>query len=125
MKKKIFILLISLFLLFLGGVGVALHMVFQTSASLNSLINLHKVEIIRQELVINVQTVQSNLYTTGTMFGKELDVIVHNVKTLRATAKRCGGCHHEEQVAAEIDQLEELTDQYQEAISYFITSTAD
>jgi PAS domain S-box-containing protein len=125
MKKKIFILFFSLFLFFLAGVGIALYMVFQSTANLNSLITLHKVEIIRQELVINVQTVQANLYTTGTMFGKELDVIAHNVLTLRATAKRCGGCHHEPGVAADIVELQELTDQYQEALSYFITSTAD
>jgi len=125
MKKKIFILFFSLFLFFLAGVGIALYMVFQSTASLNSLITLHKVEIIRQELVINVQTVQSNLYTTGTKFGKELDTIAHNVHTLRATAKRCGSCHHEPGVAADISELQELTDQYQESLSYFITSTAD
>jgi PAS domain S-box-containing protein len=125
MKKKIFILFFALFIFFLAGVGIALYMVFQSTASLNSLITLHKVEIIRQELVINVQTVQSNLYTSGTKFGKELDAIAHNVLTLRATAKRCGSCHHEPGVAAEIKDLQELTDQYQEALSYFITSTAD
>jgi len=125
MKKKITILFLSLFLFFLTGVGIALYMVYQTTTSLNSLITLHKVEIIRQELVINVQAVQANIYTTGTMFGKELDTIVNNVLQLRITAKSCGSCHHEPAVAADIDELQGLTEQYEEALSYFITSTAD
>ncbi|NTV13841.1 MAG: PAS domain S-box protein [Desulfobulbaceae bacterium] len=125
MKRKIVILFFTLFVIFSAGVSTALYMVFQTTASLNSLITLHKVEIIRQELVINVQTVQANLYTTGTIFGKELDVIVDNVMSLRVTVASCGGCHHEPLVARDISKLQELTEQYQEALSYFITSSAD
>ena len=125
MKRKIIILFFTLFLFFLAGVGTALYLVFQTTASLNSLITLHKAEIIRQELVINVQTVQANLYTTGTIFGKELDVIVDNVLSLRVTVASCVGCHHEPKVAQDLKELQVLTDQYQEALSYFITSSAD
>lgn len=115
----------TLFLLFLGGVCITLYMVFQTTASLNSLITLHKVEIIRQNLVINVQTVQSNLYTTGTLFGKELDVIVDNVIQFSGTAKGCVNCHHEPEVDKELRDLIAMSGQYREALSYFITSTAD
>ena len=125
MKKKIVILLLSLFLFFLGGIFVTLYMIFQTTANLDSLITLHKVEIIRQELVINVQKVQSNLYTTGTMFGKELDIIVDNVLKLRNAVQRCGSCHHVPSVDLAIKDLQEMTEQYQESLSYFITSTAD
>jgi len=125
MKKKILLLFTILFLLFLGGVCITLYMVFQTMANLDSLITLHKVEIIRQDLVINVQTVQSNLYTSGSMFGKELDVIVDNVIKLSKAAKRCGSCHHEPPVEEDIEKLIAMSDQYREALSYFITSTAD
>ncbi|MBU0729888.1 MAG: PAS domain S-box protein [Proteobacteria bacterium] len=125
MKKKILTLFLLLFLLFLLGVGITLRLIFQTTANLNTLITLHKVEIIRQELVINVQEVQANLYTTGTMFGKELDIIAHNVLGLRAGVERCAGCHHDPPVSDNIEELGELTRQYEEALSYFITSTAD
>ena len=125
MKKKIIIVFLALFAFFTAGVLIALQMVFQTTESLDSLITLHKVEIIRQEVVINVQAVQANLYTTGTLFGKELDVIVSNVLTLDRSVIKCSGCHHQPEVAADIRELQELTDQYQEALSYFITSTAD
>ncbi|MGV1099085.1 ATP-binding protein [Thiovibrio sp. JS02] len=125
MKKKIIISFLLLFLLFLAGVATTLHIINKTTANLTALLLLHKVEVIRQDLVINVQTVQSNLYTTGTSFGKELDIIVDNVLKLRARARTCTDCHHEPEVEKEILHLQELTEQYKEALSYFITSTAD
>jgi signal transduction histidine kinase len=125
MKKKIIISFLVLFLLFLGGIVTTLHIINKTTANLTTLLLLHKVEVIRQDLVINVQTVQSNLYTIGTSFGKELDIIVDNVLKLRDRAQTCSDCHHEERMEKEIHHLQELTDQYQEALSYFITSTAD
>ncbi|GAB4340855.1 MAG: hypothetical protein Kow0089_14850 [Desulfobulbaceae bacterium] len=125
MKKKIVLSFLALFLLFLSGIAITLYIVDKTTTSLDSLLNLHKVEIIRQELVINVQNVQSNLYTTGTLFGKELDIIVDNVLKLEKSVYSCTDCHHEPGVEGEIRQLQEYTEQYEEALSYFITSTAD
>lgn len=114
-----------LFLLFLSGIAITLYIVNKTTSSLDTLLALHKVEIIRQELVINVQTVQSNLYTSGTLFGKELDVIIDNVLKLEDRVYSCTDCHHEAQVDKDLVSLQQLTEQYKEALSYFITSTAD
>jgi len=125
MRKKIIISFISLFMLFFAGIAITLYIVDKTTDNLNSLLTLHKVEIIRQDLVINVQTVQSNLYTTGTLFGKELDIIVDNVLKLRDRVYACSDCHHETPVENGIIELQELTEQYKEALSYFMTSTAD
>jgi len=125
MKKKIAISFLLLFLLFFAGVVTTLHIVNKTTANLTALLSLHKVEVIRQDLVLSVQTVQSNLYTTGTSFGKELDIIVDNVLKLRDRALTCTDCHHEPAVEKEILHLQELTEHYKEALSYFITSTAD
>ncbi|KPK30887.1 MAG: hypothetical protein AMK70_13225, partial [Nitrospira bacterium SG8_35_1] len=125
MKKKIAFAFLVLFLLFLAGIVTTMHIINKTTANLTALLLLHKVEVIRQDLVINVQTVQSNLYTIGTSFGKELDIIVDNVLTLRDRAQTCTDCHHDSRVENEILQLQELTEQYKEALSYFITSTAD
>jgi len=125
MKKKIIIAFLILFMLFLTGIVATLHIINKTTANLTALLLLHKVEVIRQDLVINVQTVQSNLYTIGTSFGKELDIIVDNVLKLQERAQTCSDCHHEAKVENEIVHLQQLTDQYKEALSYFITSTAD
>ena len=125
MKKKIILAFILLFLLFLGGIIATLHIINKTTTNLASLLLLHKVEVIRQDLVINVQTVQSNLYTIGTSFNKDLDIIVDNVLKLGERAQTCSDCHHEPGLVREINDLQELTEQYNEALSYFITSTAD
>ena len=108
MKKKIIISFLLLFLLFLAGIVATLHIIDKTTANLTTLLLLHKVEVIRQDLIINVQTVQSNLYTTGTSFGKELDIIVDNVLKLRGRAKTCTDCHHEPPVEKEILHLQKL-----------------
>ncbi|NTW70578.1 MAG: HAMP domain-containing protein, partial [Chlorobiaceae bacterium] len=125
MKNKIIISFLVLFLLFLTGIVTTLHIIDKTTSNLSSLLLLHKVEVIRQDLVINVQTVQSNLYTTGTSFGKELDTIVDNVLKLDERAKTCTDCHHEPAVEKEILQLQGLVAQYKDALSFFMTSTAD
>lgn len=125
MKKRIFLSFLTLFLLFLSGIATTLYIVNKTTSNLDSLLTLHKVEIIRQDLVINVQTVQANLYTTGTLFGKDLDDIVNNVLRLQDRANTCTDCHHEPDVNKDILWLQQLTEQYKEALSYFITSTAD
>ncbi len=125
MKKKIIFLFLTLFLFFLSGIAITLYIVNKTTSNLDALLTLHKVEIIRQDLVINVQTVQSNLFTTGTLFGKELDVIVDNVLKLQDTVYTCTECHHEPGVQSDIIDLQALTERYKESLSYFITSTAD
>ena len=125
MKKKIIASFLFLFLLFVAGIAITLHVINKTTVNLTALLTLHKVEVIRQDLVISVQTVQSNLYTTGTSFGKELDIIADNVLKLRYRSRTCTDCHHEPEVEKEIRHLLELTKQYEEALSLFITSTAD
>ncbi|MFC1770209.1 ATP-binding protein [Nitrospirota bacterium] len=104
---------------------MSLLFIYNTTTNLQSVINLHRVEIIRQELVINAQTVQSHLYSFGTTFGKELDVIVDNVIELDNSARRCMNCHHEPDIKSRLEEVVSLVDQYQDALSYLITTSAN
>jgi len=124
MKKKIVLSLFFLFLLFTIGAIVTMFYILRVTSRLDTLITLHQVEILRQDLVINVQTVQSHLYTIGTSFGKELDVIVGNVATLDNAIQKCSGCHHSPEITTKINSIKDLTEQYKEALSTFITTTA-
>ena len=124
MKKKIILSLFFLFLLFTMGSVMTMFYILRVTTRLDTLITLHQVEILRQDLVINVQTVQSHLYTLGTSFGKELDVIVENVATLDNAAQKCSGCHHSPEITSKIKTIQDLTEQYKEALSTFITTTA-
>ena len=124
MKKKIILSLFFLFLLFTMGAVMTMFYILRVTTRLDTLITLHQVEILRQDLVINVQTVQSHLYTLGTSFGKELDVIVENVATLDNAVQKCSGCHHSPEITSKIKIIQDLTEQYKEALSTFITTTA-
>jgi signal transduction histidine kinase/HAMP domain-containing protein len=124
MKKKVILSLFFLFLLFTIGAIVTMLYILRVTSRLDTIITLHQVEIIRQDLVINVQTVQSHLYTLGTTFGKEVDIIVENVATLDNAINKCSQCHHEPKIANKISEIKDLTEQYKEALSTFITTTA-
>lgn len=125
MRRKLIYSLVLLFLVFCLGAGLTMVYIYRVTTNLQSVINLHRVEIIRQNLVINVQTVQSNLYTTGTVFGKELDVIVDNVTALDDSAHGCISCHHSKEMTARLYEVEKMVEQYKEAISYLVTTTAN
>lgn len=125
MKKKIIASLLILFALFLTGTGIAMFYLYNTTSNLQSVINLHKVEIIRQDLVINTQAVQSHLYSFGTSFGQELDVIVENVLQLEDSANKCLTCHHEPQIEEKLREVESLVGQYMDALSYLITTSSN
>lgn len=125
MKKRLIMSLSLLFLLFSMGAILSILYSYKVTQDLETVINLHRVEIIRQNLVINLQTVQSNLYTTGTVFGKELDVIVENVAALDSSIKSCSGCHHNQEMTAALKGVSGMIEQYEDAISYLITTTAN
>ncbi len=125
MRNRIISSLLILFTLFLTGSGLTMVYLYNTTSNLRSVIDLHKVEIIRQNLVINAQTVQSHLYSFGTNFGQELDVIVDNVIELDQSAQKCLSCHHEEGLNDRLEEMVNLVDQYQGALSHLITTSAN
>jgi signal transduction histidine kinase/HAMP domain-containing protein len=125
MRNKLIYSLLSLFVLFLMGSTITMIYLYKTTSNLESVINLHRVEIIRQDLVIRVQTVQSHLYSFGTAFGQELDVIVDNVLDLDDSANSCLGCHHTKEITEGLIEVSSLVKQYQDALSYLITTSAN
>jgi signal transduction histidine kinase/HAMP domain-containing protein len=125
MRNKILLSLALLFSLFLAGAGLSMLYLYNTTTNLRSIINLHRVEILRQDLVINAQTVQSHLYSFGTSFGAELDVIVDNVIKLDKSANKCLQCHHDEEMTLKLEEVNSLVEQYQDSLSYLITTTAN
>jgi signal transduction histidine kinase/HAMP domain-containing protein len=125
MRNKLIFSLLSLFILFLMGSTITMVYVYQTTANLESVINLHRVEIIRQDLVIRVQTVQSHLYSFGSAFGQELDVMVENVLDLDESANQCLGCHHTKDITDRLVEVSSLVKQYQDALSYLVTTSAN
>ena len=125
MKRKIVSALLLLFLLSASGAVLATYYITHSTATLGRLLTLHQIEGLRQQLIISIQTVQSDLYTVNTQFSQELDTIIDNVGDLETTARHCGDCHHKPEVAAGIREVEAQIDNYQNALSFYITASAN
>ncbi len=125
MRRRIIFSLALLFFLFMSGAGLTMLYIMRTTRDLDQLINLHQVEIMRQDLVIDVQKVQTDLYVVGTVFGRELNAIVENVNNLDNSVHKCGTCHHNEEIRHRIAEVESLVARYKESLSRFITASAN
>jgi signal transduction histidine kinase/HAMP domain-containing protein len=125
MKRKIVFSLFALFLFFTGGAVITTFYITNTTATLSRLISLHQVELLREGLVINIQTVQSDLYTVYTPLGKHLDSIVDHVERLDAAADGCSSCHHNPELTKRIGEVHHLIEDYKNSLSYYITASAN
>ena len=82
MKKKIFIALVIACLFFvLGGTYIIVTMEFSTS-KLDHLIVLHQVEILREQLLLNIEKVQSDLSLRNTPHATGIDTVIVNVRSV-------------------------------------------
>ncbi len=124
MKKRLIYSLFLLFTLFTLGSTLTILYIYRTTFSLRTLIALHRVEIIRQNLVISAQTVQTHLYTIGTPYDTGVDEIVKNVIHLDNSVHICLGCHHTPQMTARLTEINQLAENYKDALSNLITTTA-
>ncbi len=125
MRRRIAITLLVILACSAAGVVMALGYIKSTTDTLRNLTELHRIEEMRQHLVAAIQAAQSDLYTVNTVLGDEVDVITANVAELEAAAERCTGCHHTPEVNARIDRVRGLIGEYQTALSYYITASAN
>lgn len=125
MKKKIIIGLSILFFLFLSGGLMAVLYIGNTTKRLDRLIQLHKVGIQREDLVIRIQQVAADRNALGTRYNRRLDEIVLDVKRLDEAARGCQGCHHDPPVSKNIEDLIDYTEEYKRALSRLITTSAN
>ena len=117
MKKKIIIVL-SVFslLLLLGGIYL-IEAIGANISRFDRLILLHQVEILREHLLLNIRTVQADLYLHDTRHAQSDETIENHVRTMRSTIGMCFGCHHAENVRERIQDLSVRIDQYARAVN--------
>ena len=125
MKRKIVISLFALFLFFTLGAIIASIYIKDNNAKLERIIKLHEVEQLRRTLLINLQTVQSDLYTVKTPFETNLNAIVKNAANLEDAASKCSSCHHPPNLDKKILNVQSLIKDYENALSYYITVSAN
>ena len=125
MKRRIIIgLTIFSLIFFLGGIYIVIT-IEQTTSTLDNLIKLHQVELLREQLLIDVKRVQTDLAFKHTQYARELDTVVSNVIQMGKEANKCLGCHHSEQINEKITDLKNQIQIYKDSLSRIITIRAN
>lgn len=125
MKKKIIITLACISLVFLAG-GIYIASTIETATStLDHLIKLHQVEILREHLLLQIKRVQSDLNLWDTPRARSIDTIIGNVKRLDLVSGTCFDCHHSPDVLARLNNLTRNIENFKDAFSRSLTLRAN
>lgn len=125
MKRKIIIALITFSMLFiLSGLYIALT-IEKATADVDNLINLHRVEILREHLLIKLKRSQSDLYLKNTRHARSIDTVVTHVQTMDTSLRNCFNCHHSASATSKLNNLRNQVEQYKNALSRVFTVRAN
>jgi PAS domain S-box-containing protein len=125
MKKKIFMAICVVILIFLlGGTYIIISIEISTS-KLDHLIVLHQVELLREKLLIHINKVQSDLTLMNTPYASGIETVVDNTRFLKNKSSKCFECHHSNDVMKRLNDLNHAIDQYQDSLSRLLTMRAN
>ncbi|HZW36796.1 MAG: ATP-binding protein [Deltaproteobacteria bacterium] len=117
MKKKIVIgLTIYTVVLLLAGIYI-IYTIHASTADLNRLIRLHEVEILRENYLIQIKRVQSDLTLMESSHPRSVGTVINNVTDMGKLIDSCFGCHHSAQGTEQLANLKMQTDRYKNALS--------
>ncbi len=125
MKKPILISFMLLVCLFLTGSVIAWIAVGKTMSKMDNLILLHQVEIMREDLIIHIQQVQSQIVRSKTRNGGDVDVLIAHVQEMDKVMDSCLGCHHAPELMQGLYAMRDLTNDYKVGISHLVTATSN
>ncbi|MBI5442717.1 MAG: HAMP domain-containing protein [Deltaproteobacteria bacterium] len=121
MKRKALIATALFCLAFFLAGAFMVSQVRTGTASLDMLIRLHQVEILREHLLFQTKTVQSGLKAKDTRFSEGPDTLIGQVRRMEAEAKECFSCHHSAAAKARLSDLHAHILRYEDAISRVMT----
>ncbi len=124
MKKRILLGFGSLLFIFLAGSIIAAIYITKTTERMDRLILLHQVEILREDLIIHVQQVQSHLVQNKIRTGSDVDLLVSHVQEMDKVMDSCVGCHHAPELAQGLLGMRDMANDYKNAISRVVTASA-
>jgi len=125
MKRKIVIGLCTIFAIFsLGGIYIVFSIEYATE-KLDTLIQLHQVEILREHYLLQIKSVQSDLILKGTQYSRGFDTVVRNVIMMGVFVDTCYDCHHTPEIFRKLDALKGKTQEYANALSRVLTIRAN
>ena len=121
MKKKIILGLAAYSVLFLFMGLYIVYTIHIGTARLNSVIQLHQVEILREQFLIQIKRVQSDLALKHTNYSRKFEIVLRDVRDIEPVVDVCFGCHHSAAVQAGIQDLRDSTHLYKESVSRVLT----
>src|SRR5512147_3099108 len=120
--KRTIILGLGIFLvLFVVGVAYIIFSIERSTSTLDKLIVLHQVEILREHLLIQIKRVQADLNLKNTRFARSVDTVVKDVENLQNASNTCFDCHHNEEVTQKLNSIKSHILDYQNALSRVFT----
>ncbi len=125
MKKKILTGFGLLLALFLGGSIIAVLYITKTTQRMDKLIMLHQVEILREDLIIHVQQVQSHIYRNKIWKAGDLDALIAQVQEMDRVMDTCVGCHHSPELTQGLLGMRDMANDYKTALSRLVTASAN
>lgn len=116
MKKKIMWGLgIFAALFFLSGLSI-IFCIEKATSDLNTLVQLHQVELLREHLLMQMRSIQYELKLSGTHYAKEPAYILRYISTMKTMLNDCSSCHHSPQNMAKLNELRDSMDQYSKGL---------
>ena len=125
MKKKIIITLVGITLIFLASGIYIIATIEKSTSTLDRLIKLHQVEIMREHLLLQIKQVQTDLNLYDTPNARSVDTIVTNVRQMDLVAASCFGCHHSPVVMTRLKDLNKQIENFKDAFSRSLTIRSD
>ena len=116
MRKRIVLGLSIFSLLFLlGGISIILTIERSTS-TLDTLIKLHQVELLRGNLLMQAEKVRSDLLLKNTRHARSVEEVKEQIRRMEQGANVCFGCHHSASVAVLLTELRAHVERYKKTI---------
>jgi len=125
MKKRILLGFGLLLLIFLAGSIIAVLYITRTTDRMDRLVLLYQVEILREDLIIRIQQVQSHIYRSRIRDSGDIDVLISQVQEMDRTMDSCIGCHHSPELHQGLVSMRDVANDYKSAISRLITASAN
>ena len=125
MKKKIYFGLFLLILCFLAGGLYIGRSIDEVTGKLETIITLHKVEFMRENLLNKIVVVQADLLLKDTPHARNVDTFIAHAEEMHQAATICFNCHHEEQVTKLNMQFNKTIDVYLKKLSRIYTLRAN
>ncbi len=124
--KKTIILGLSIFsLIFFLGVFYIIGSIERSTGSLDKLILLHQVELLREHLLIQIKRVQADLNLKNTRHARSVDTVVKDVMSMDHAETACFDCHHSPAVTEKLNDIRGHIDEYKNALSRVFTIRAN